>query len=142
MQDQQLLNQELPMNHNFFHKLIIPPETMWKSVFDVWILFLVGYSCSTNILFISFPIEMVIAFDVIYWIVEIFFYMDFIFNWFQSYTDIEQHRNVFEFKLIAERYVRGWFVIDFIAIFPFGVMLPSKDAQLTKMLRLPRLLRI
>ena len=137
-----MLNEELPANPNFLHKLIIPPEAIWKSIFDVWILFLVAYSCSTNILFISFPMEVNRAFDVVYWIVEVFFYVDFIFNWFQSYTDIEQHRNIFEFKLIAERYVRGWFVIDFIAVFPFGLMLANKDVQLTKMLRLPRLLRI
>lgn len=115
---------------------------MWKSIFDVWILFLVAYSCSTNILFISFPIEKTHAFDIISWIVEVFFYFDFIFNWFQSYTDIEQHKNVFEFKKIAQRYVRGWFLVDFIAVFPFDVILQGSDTQLTKMLRLPRLLRI
>lgn len=89
VKDQKLLNDDLPLNYNFFHKLIIPPEAMWKSIFDVWILFLVAYSCSTNILFISFPIQKSEIFDMISWIVEIFFYFDFIFSWFQSYTDIE-----------------------------------------------------
>lgn len=55
---------------------------MWKSLFDVFILFLVAYSCSTNILFIAFPIEMSIYFEVIFWIVEVFFYIDFLLNWF------------------------------------------------------------
>lgn len=140
--DQKLLNDELPPNHNFLHKFIIRPDTMWKSVFDVFILFLVAYSCSSNILFITFPIERSLGFEVIYWIVEVFFYLDFLLNWFQGYEDIEQHRNVFEFKKIAERYARGWFVVDFVAVFPFQVLLPSQNAQLTKMFRLPRMLRI
>lgn len=81
-QDQRLLHVILPPNHNIFHKFIISPDAKWKTIFDVVILVLVAYSCITNILFITLPISRSYFFEVIFWIVELFFYFDFVMNWF------------------------------------------------------------
>ena len=118
-QDQRLLNVILPPNHNIFHKFIINPDAKWKTLFDILILILVAYSCITTILFITFPIERSDIFEIIFFFVETFFYIDFILNWFQGYEDIQEHKFICEFGKIAQRYLRGWFTIDFIAIFPF-----------------------
>jgi len=99
------VNEDLPANANFFHNFIIHPDSLWKSTFDVFILALVAYSCSTNILFITFPIKKGATIDTIYWAVECFFYVDFFLNWFVGFKDIEHHKNVYEFKEIGYRYI-------------------------------------
>ena len=35
-------------------RIIIAPEAKWKSIFDISILLLVGYSCIINIMFVSY----------------------------------------------------------------------------------------
>lgn len=54
-----------------------------------------------------------------YWVVESFFYMDFILSFFQGFRDVEEQKLVRDYKKIAIRYFRGWFIIDVISIFPF-----------------------
>ena len=80
---------------------------------------LVGYSCITNIYFTAFSVEKTMVDEIIFWIVEIFFYFDFIFSWFQGFRDIETNECVWDYKIIALNYFKGWFTIDFISIFPF-----------------------
>ena len=58
-----------------------------------------------------------IAFD---WIVEGFFWLDLILNFFKAYKDPDTFRIIKSHKDIAKKYVfRGWFFIDLIAVFPF-----------------------
>ena len=108
-----------PNDLTYFQSFIIHPDTKWKSIFDVWILMLVGYSCITNIYFTAFSVDKTLEDEIIFWIVEIFFYFDFIFSWFQGFRDIETNECVWDYKIIAINYFQGWFIIDFISIFPF-----------------------
>ena len=60
-------------------RLIIPPEAKWKSVFDIFILILVGYSCIINIMLVSFidiPRPSLVHFNNAF--VEVLFYLDFV----------------------------------------------------------------
>ena len=105
-------------------------------------LFLVGYSCFTSIYYVAFSPPSEIAQKIVDWIVEVFFYLDIIFYFFQEYKDPETFENVSSYKRIAAKYVfRGWFIIDFISVFPFMIFLQS-NALLTKMFRLFRLPRL
>lgn len=73
---------------SYFDCMIINPDKGWKQLFDVWILFLVAYSCSSNILFIAYSIDnSSLTHTIIYWFVEIFFYIDFIFTWLSGYRN-------------------------------------------------------
>lgn len=121
--------------------LIIHPDSMWKSIFDVFILILVTYSCIYTILNNTFDFEQQYAIWVTYWVVESFFYLDFFLSWFQGFRDVEEQKIIFEFKKIAKRYLQTWFFIDFISIFPFNIFL-SSGGQVTKLFRLPRMLRL
>ena len=57
-------------------------------MFDVFVLLLVAYSCVSNILFIAFSVDdSSTTIGVIYWMVEIVFYTDFILNWLSGYRD-------------------------------------------------------
>ena len=78
-----------------------------------------GYSCITNLYITAFSAELTAADAIIFWIVEVFFYFDFIFSWFMGFRDPETTELVWTFKAIAKNYVQGWFTIDFISIFPF-----------------------
>lgn len=80
-----------------------------------------------------------IVFD---WIVEAFFILDLILNFFQEYKDSETFENVRDHRKIAKKYIlKGNFFIDFIAVFPF-VAIFKDNALLTKLFRLFRLPRL
>ena len=94
------------------HQYIIHPDTKWKSFFDVWILMLVGYSCITNLYITAFSVEKESSDEIIFWIVEVFFYFDFGFSWFMGFRDSETMECIWSFKEIAKEYIKGWFFID------------------------------
>lgn len=136
------LERDLPEGANFFHQYIIHPDTKWKSFFDVWILILVGYSCIINMYITAFSAEKSDTDTIIFWIVEVFFYFDFTFSWFMGFRDPETTELVWAFKEIAKNYLKGWFTIDFISIFPFQIFVPPEEGSATKLLRMPRMLRL
>ena len=82
---------------------------MWKSIFDVFILILVTYSCIYTILNNTFDFEQQYAILVTYWVVESFFCLDFFLSWFQGFRDVEEQKIIFEFKKIAKRYLNSTF---------------------------------
>jgi hypothetical protein len=134
---------EIPPDANMLHKYIIHPDEKWKSFFDVFILLLVAYSCITNLYVTAFSVEKTESDEYIFWIVEVFFYFDFIFSWFMGFRDPEtQEYGVQTFREIAMGYLQGWFIIDFISIFPFQIFVPPENGSATKLLRMPRMLRL
>lgn len=126
----------------FPHNLIINPDSQWISIFDVFILFLIAFSCINSILNVCFPIVQSPEMFIVFWIGEILFYIDFTLSWFKGYRDEEDQKLVFEYKKIAMRYIKGGFIIDAISIFPFQVLSDSSASQVTKLFRLPRMLRM
>jgi len=71
--------------------------------------------------------------------------MDFILNFLQSYKHPETYEIVKDLKSIAQNYViHGWFVIDFISVFPFGMLMQSESdvTKLFRLFRLPRLIKL
>lgn len=133
---------DLPEDATIFHRLIIHPDSNWKSFFDVFILGLVLVSCITNMLFVTFPIKNEFFQTHFFWGSECFFYLDFIFCWFQGYKHPFNQNNVMEFRLIARNYLRGWFIIDIICIAPIQLISQDQKDNSIKLLRLPRLLRM
>ena len=82
-------------------------------------LLLVGYSVITSLYNSAFtpPTNRIVkTWD---WIVECFFYLDFVLNFFQAYYDPEEKQVVTDMIKIAKKYFVGWFIIDLMAIFPF-----------------------
>ena len=136
-------DEDLPADAGHCHKLLIHPERQWKKMFDIWILLLVAYSCISNILFIAYSVDdSGTTLVIIYWFVESFFYLDFCLAWFSGFRNEEDQKTIMEFKLIAKNYVRTWFIIDFVSIFPFQLVTPGSQSKATKLFRMPRLLKI
>ena len=126
-------------------RIIISANSKWKAIFDVMILLLVGYSCVMSMFYAAFstienPLIMVID-----QVIEGFFWMDFIMNFLQSYKHPETYEIVKDLKSIAQNYIfHGWFFIDFISVFPFGMLMQSESdvTKLFRLFRLPRLIKL
>ena len=84
------------------------------------ILLLVGYSCISSLFYVAFdmptnPVH--VAFD---WIVELCFYTDLLLNFITEYIDPISRKPVRNLKEIFVNYITGWFIIDFLSVFPFN----------------------
>lgn len=137
------LEHELPKP---FHKrLIISPDARWKSVFDIWVLLFVGYSCIWNILVFAFSFTPNKNLDVFNLIIEFVFQLDFVLTFFQAFKHPETYEVIDDYKLIAINYFWGWFTIDLISVFPFTLFLNSgaqdsaQTVKLARLFRMPRL---
>ena len=64
----------------FIERIVISADNRLKSYFDVFVLLLVGYSCSTTLFYVAFQ-QPTAKFHIIWdQMVEIFFYIDFCLN--------------------------------------------------------------
>lgn len=59
---------------SFADRIIIQHDAPWKSVFDVVILFLVGYSCISSLYYVAFVSPSNIIHIIFDWVVEFAFY--------------------------------------------------------------------
>lgn len=77
---------------------------------------------------------------------DIYFGVDIIVNFLSAYHD-EKNKLITKFSGIIKNYLTGWFPIDFIATFPFDILLDNIDGtssynKLFRLMRLPRLYRL
>ena len=121
---------------------IISMNSGWKAAFDNAILIVIGYTCLTTVLFVSFDQEKNAVLSKIDHVVTAFFVLDIIFNLMMEYQDKETFMKVRDHKKIAIKYFKsGWMLLDFIATFPFDLAFNSQ-AQYTRMIRLFRLSKL
>ena len=128
------------------HCFLIGTDSTWKPIFDIIILLLVGYTCFLNMYMVSFPSTLSQPQELVNRIVEYLFILDFVMNFFQCYKETDTQDVITDHKKIAVKYIKGWFVIDAISIFPFDLILtdPSQSsaAKLVRLARLPRLVKL
>ena len=79
--------------------------------------------------------------------VDILFGIDIIINFISAY-ETSDGRLVIDHKKIAVNYLQGWFFLDFLACFPFNLILSgdesgvSGNSSILRLARLPRLYRL
>ena len=74
--------------------------------------------------------------------VDFTFTIDIICNFFTAYFDSDDDL-ILQRSVIAKNYLKGWFLIDLISVFPVNLILETKDyAALTRIARLPKLYRL
>ena len=131
-------------NKTCYQKLLIRHDSIIKSIFDLIVLIMVNISSviilydfcfiedDSNNLFINNPF---------YYIIEIFFILFIILQFFQTYQDPLTLLIVTNFKKISLRYIKRWFIIDFLSVIPFELFMSSSNPYLKyfKMIRLLRL---
>ena len=59
----------------------------------------------------------------VYYAIDVFFGVDMLLTFNTSYTESEQMKEVYNRKKIALNYLKGWFIIDFVAVIPFDDLL-------------------
>ncbi|EGR26984.1 hypothetical protein IMG5_203830 [Ichthyophthirius multifiliis] len=76
-------------------------------------------------------------------IIEFFFLGDIVLRFFHEYKDHESQETVSDIRLIAKRYLKFWFWIDFTAILPFEYLVQSGPSlKLIRFFRMPKFLRL
>lgn len=91
-------------------------------MFDVFILILIIYSSNFTLLKVAFAPVVPTGLDFINtYIIEGFFWLDLLLNFFTGYKDPDTLRHVFDYSLILKKYFFGWFFIDFVSVFPFKI---------------------
>ena len=140
------INLDIPeKNKTCYQKMLISHDSTFKSVFDIIVLIMVNISSiiilydfcfietdNNKELFINNPI---------YYVIEVFFAIFIILQFFQTYQDHSTLLIVTSFKQISLRYIKRWFLIDLLSIIPFELFMSSSDSSLKyfKMLRFLRL---
>jgi hypothetical protein len=135
-----------------FLTLFSLPPSLGKLRWDLLLGFWIIYSTIMVPLRIGFSLEAEGVSSVIDLIGDIFFFLDIVVNFLTGYVDAEGY-TIWDFKIIGQKYLRGWFMVDFLSTFPFdeigklalgggdaGVLLQS--SKLLKVLRLIRLLKL
>jgi len=127
--------------------IIISENSKWKATFDIYITFLVAYSCFTTVYYVAFDDVPSNVLEIVNYIVEGSFFLDFSFNFLTEYTDPDSYQKVRQLSMISKRYVfRGWFIIDFVSIIPFQYFLegsgPKVQTKLLRLFRLPRMMKL
>ena len=123
-------------------RLIISQQSRWKAIFDTSIIIVIAYSCFTTVFYVAFSAEQTTFAKTNDMIVTFFFSFDFFFNMMQEYQDKETFVRIRDHKKIIAKYAKsGQMLLDFVATFPFNVVL-GPNLIFTKLARLTRLSKL
>ena len=106
---------------------IIHHGNKYKIVFDLWILVL--------LLIVSLIVPVRLAFAekdsndwfIFYIITDTFFFIDIVLTFFTSVTDEKKVYEITDKKVIAKKYLKGWFWVDLISILPIDILMKSDE---------------
>ncbi len=120
---------------------IIHPESRFKVIWEVYILLMTVAVTIVAPLIIVFELELtpiLLAFDIL---VTITFAADIVIQFHTGF--LRRQELVTDRREIAQRYIRGWFILDLIATLPFSwVFTASRFASLNRIFRFFRLARL
>ena len=115
-----------------YQRLLISHDSKIKSIFDILVLIMVNVS-SLIILYDFCFIETdpkektdLFSYSPTYYIIELFFLIFIILQFFQTYQDPATLLVITDFKKIALKYIKSWFIIDFLSIIPYEIFFSKK----------------
>ncbi|CAE7397644.1 unnamed protein product, partial [Symbiodinium necroappetens] len=126
---------------------VVDPQHPGKAVWDVGISIMIVYSVLVEPFRIGFGVEVSGAMLAIDIFVDCLFVIDIVLTFFTAYLD-EREVLVTNRLRIAQRYLRGFFVIDVASVFPAELFLLAiqpdiaTQARAVKLLRLVRLMKL
>lgn len=109
---------------------IIYPEDDWKGKWDLYITLILIFTCLSTPYLISFEAE-TCAWEITNYTIDGCFFVDIIFNFLQAYYN-DDFNIVDSHKKIAGNYLRGWFLIDTIAIIPIDKLFAGNSSECGK----------
>ena len=130
-------------------KFILMPDDNLKKFWNILMIFLLFYVATLvpyNICFDVSSEEGYEWIETVDLIVDALFFIDIIINFLSSYEDAETGLPIISFKKIAGNYLKGWFILDFLAVLPVQLIEEYLDGgnqlKLARLARLPRLYRL
>ena len=102
---------------------------------------------------LAFVVDESLEWKVAYYFFDFFFLVDICFCFITSYTDPYKQIEVTNVKMISKNYLKSWFMIDVLSIFPFDAVMDgysnanslvrvARIGKLYKIIRLFRLIKI
>ena len=141
------LNLDTEENQSLYQRLLISHDSKLKSLFDIIVLIMVNIS--SLIILYDFCFKetdkkktSLFSDTAIYYIIEAFFAIFIILQFFQTYQDRATLLIITDFKSIALRYIKGWFFIDFLSIIPYEIFFSSSDNSNIRYFKMIRFLRL
>ena len=124
---------------------IILPDSKFKKLWDSLIAIVILYSSICTPYKLAFEDSNTNKEDVVDIIVDILLGIDLVLNFFSAYYDSEENL-VKSRKKIIIKYLKGWFIIDFISIFPFFLIINNNKAssitRLSKVSKIPKIYKL
>jgi hypothetical protein len=105
---------------------MIYPNDMCKVWFDVMISLILCISCFTVPLDLAF--QHMFAGDMMWfnYAIDVFFFMDIVVNFFSATQD-DEYQIIDDRKIVVKQYMKGWFLIDIVAIIPLDLLIPQQE---------------
>ena len=94
MDEPKLIVKKKSLKKTFIEYIIISESSKWKATFDIYITFLVAYSCFTTVYYVAFDDKPSSYLEIVNYVVEGSFFLDFAFNFLTEYTDPETYQRV------------------------------------------------
>ena len=119
---------------------IISVNSVWKTVFDFFVILSSLIYCMKLIYYLTFYEEYHET-DLFDYFVIISYAIYIILNFFQSYIDKETGEIIYSNKQIALNYLKGWFIIDSLSTFPWEIISDTPYLRLIRFVRINKILQ-
>ena len=131
---------------DLYDRWIIYPNSQYKAIWDVFVGILVIATVLSTTSVLSFDAQVSFSFRLVDWIIDGFFFIDIILLFRTAYFDDEYLVTVP--YMIAWRYFKTWFWLDFVSSIPFDDLLSASTStelyslSLLKIIRTFRIFRL
>ncbi|QDZ22193.1 potassium voltage-gated channel protein [Chloropicon primus] len=126
-------------------RFVIAADAVWKSRWDWSVICLVLYTAVFIPYSFSFQHEKLTMQEALDYLIDFIFIIDIVFSFFTAYFD-KRGDEIQDLIMIRKKYFSEWFVIDFVAAFPFEAIAIMSNLNLNvsilNLFKIPRLLRL
>ena len=120
---------------------MVYPEDRFKMNWDLLIALILIITCSITPVTLAFYEEEHIGMTIFNHAINIFFGVDIIIIFLTAYYN-DDFILIDDLPMIAKGYLRGWFLLDFMALFPFEAFIPGQDDNSTDINGVTRIARL
>ena len=132
-----LTDEKKPM----YKPCMIYPEFKWKTHWDLFITVILIFTCISTPFRIAFTETDALGWLIVNYTIDSLFFVDIVLIFNSAYQD-EDFRIVDDRKQIAKVYLKGWFMVDILAIVPFDLIFQGTGSGMNDMVKIARIGRM
>ena len=129
-----------PASRRFKHFPLLP-ESNFVAIWNVILIFILFLTIIFVPIRVTFVQDNPLSWEIFDIVLDVFFGIDIVMNFLSAYYNT-QKKLILSFRDIAFNYIKGYFVIDAIALIPFDRFTNFSFNKLFRLLRLPRIYKI